>query len=339
MTLKLNQYDHLPIGFIDCQPQTLHTLLPGPCLIHLPGRKEERLFISILQHGNEEVGLLAVQSLLKKYSTLTLPRPISIFVSNVDAARQGVRRLENQPDYNRVWPSTQLENSPEKAIMQEVYDVMAKEKLFASIDLHNNTGLNPHYACINKTTPQFLHLASLFSRTVVYFTNPTGVQSMAFSSLCPSTTLECGPAGSQHGVEHAVEFLDACLHLNNLNLHSPDKYEINLFHTVAIVKVPAHLSLGVDDAQADISLLHDIEKYNFTELPAGTPIARVNPDKQSLFEIKDERGKDISQNFLTIEDDEIRLKCAVMPSMLTINEAAIRQDCLGYFMERYPLAN
>ena len=335
--MKLNIYQHLPNDFLSCQPNTLYKVLPGPSLIHLPGRKQDRLFVSILLHGNEEVGLLAIQGLLEKYKERQLPRALSIFVGNVEAARQGVRRLDDQPDYNRVWPTTTLEDCIEADVMRQVVDNMAKETLFASVDLHNNIGLNPHYACINQITPPFLHLANLFSRTVVYFTNPKGVQSMAMSKLCPATTLECGPAGSMHGVEHAIEYLDACLHLHELEHHTLIPEDINLYHTVAIVKVPPHYSLGVEDNNADISLLHDIEKYNFTELTPGTALANVKPGSQNIFELLDENNRNVSSDYLTIEDNQIKLACSVMPSMLTINEAAIRQDCLGYFMERYPL--
>jgi len=31
------------------------------------------------------------------------------------------------------------------------------------------------------------------------------------------------------------------------------------------------------------------------------------------------------------------LRTPIMPSMLTVNERAIRQDCLCYLMERYPV--
>ena len=56
-----------------------------------------------------------------------------------------------------------------------------------------------------------------------------------------------------------------------------------------------------------------------------------------IYLLLDENNNEVSSNYLTTQDNEIRLTCSVMPSMLTINEAAIRQDCLGYFMERYPL--
>ena len=65
----------------------------------------------------------------------------------------------------------------------------------ACIDIHNNTGLNPHYAAVNRIRSDYLRLASLFSTKVAYFTIPMGTLSHSMSEFCPSLTLECGQAG------------------------------------------------------------------------------------------------------------------------------------------------
>jgi hypothetical protein len=36
-----------------------------------------------------------------------------------------------------------------------------------------------------------------------------------------------------------------------------------------------------------------------------------------------------------VVDGKIRLRVPVMPSMLTLDERVVRQDCLCYLMERY----
>ena len=108
----------------------------------------------------------------------------------------------------------------------------------------HNTGINPHYACINRVDNRFLQLASLFSRTVVYFIRPLGVQSMAMSSVCPAVTRECGKPSHEYGTEHAREYLDACLHMSAIPEHPVASHDVDLFHTVAIVKVPDGVSFG-----------------------------------------------------------------------------------------------
>ena len=57
-------------------------------------------------------------------------------------------------------------------MMRDVVAQMRLRRVFASIDIHNNTGSTQHYACVNRLDPPFLHLATLFSRTVVYFRRP-----------------------------------------------------------------------------------------------------------------------------------------------------------------------
>ncbi|RLA31012.1 MAG: peptidase M14, partial [Gammaproteobacteria bacterium] len=196
--------DRLPDGFLDCAAQDLHRLLPGPTLYLLEGRREPALFVSVLQHGNEDTGLHAVQSLLRRYQPgggdQPLPRSLALFVGNVTAARHGARQLAGQPDYNRIWPGGEDRESAEARMMQQVVDTLRPRGLFASVDVHNNTGLNPHYACVNRVDNRFFHLATLFGRTVVYFIRPTGVQSMAMAELCPAVTLECGQIGQLLGV-------------------------------------------------------------------------------------------------------------------------------------------
>ena len=82
--------------------------------------------------------------------------PFQSFFGNVSAAKTGVRRLVGQADYNRIWPGTQLSACPETRMASDIVGVMTQKPLFASVDIHNNTGLNPHYSCINKLGAQFI---------------------------------------------------------------------------------------------------------------------------------------------------------------------------------------
>jgi len=327
--------DHLPEHFLDTEAIHLDELLPGPTLIHLQGRRKEPLFVSILLHGNEITGLHAVQDLLRKYQTRELPRSLSLFVGNVGAAKQGQRRLEGQPDYNRVWPGTEVPDCAETKMMQQVIDSMRGLNVFASIDVHNNTGINPHYACVNVIDDRFFHLATLFSRIVVYFTRPVGVQSHAFASLCPAVTIECGKVGQQHAEQHAMEYLDAALHLSEIPDHKIPEADIDLFHTLAIIKVPEHASFSFNGDEKDISFDSDIDHLNFQELRVGTRIGRICQNANARLEAWDNNGNDIGDELFSYDNGEILTRKRLMPSMLTLNEKVIQQDCLCYVMERY----
>jgi succinylglutamate desuccinylase len=333
----LKQYDSLPQSLLDLPAWRLHELLPGPSLIHLPGRRPEPLFVSVLLHGNEDTGWLAAQSVLKKFQSAELPRAMSLFIGNVEAARAGLRRLDHQPDYNRVWPGGEATQNAEGEVMRQVVDEMRRRGAFASIDIHNNTGLNPHYACVNRLDPHFLHLATLFSRIVVYFIRPQGVQSAAFAELCPSVTVECGKPGTPGSVEHAAAYIEACLHLSEFPAHPVAQHDIDLFHTVATVKVPEEVSFDFGVAAADISFVPELDHYNFRELSRGELLGHLAAGSQARLSVQDEQGEDVGARLFDYREGEITLRQALMPAMLTRDERVIRQDCLCYLMERIGL--
>ena len=330
----LNEIEHVPEGLLEAPVELLAELLGGPTLIHLPGRRPEPLFVTVLAHGNESTGFYAVQSLLQKYQGRDLPRALSIFIGNVTAASQGQRFLDGQTDYNRVWPGTDVRDIPEVQMMQQVVDSMQARKAFASIDVHNNTGINPHYGCINRVDNQFLHLAAQFSRTVVYFIRPLGVQSMAMSYVCPAVTIECGKPEHEYGMAHARDYIDSCLHMSELPQHPVASHDVDLFHTVAVVKIPTDVSFGFDGSAVDLQLNGNLDHLNFRELPAGTELGRVRPGAVVGLDVTDDNNQSVYDRYFSIRDDALVTARPLMPSMLTLDETIIRQDCLGYLMER-----
>lgn len=332
--MTLTQYDAMPSGLMALDAACLGKVLRGPTLIHLPGRRERPLFVSVLLHGNEDTGWLAAQSVLQKYAGAELPRALSLFIGNVEAARTGQRRLDGQPDYNRVWPGGDEMHSAEAAVMRQVVDAMRERDVFASIDIHNNTGVNPHYACVNRLDHAFLHLALLFSRIVVYFVLPRGVQSAAFAELCPAVTVECGKPGTPGSVEHAAAFMDACLNLSAFPGHSVPPQDIDLFHTVATVRVPGHASFGFNSPSADIDFVAELDHYNFRELARGNLLGRVRPGSSARLQALDESGDEVGPSLFDYSKGIITLRQPLMPAMLTRDERIIRQDCLCYLMER-----
>lgn len=336
-TPNIKQLNYLPEGLLEVSSKELHTILPEPTLIHLPGKHPAPLFVSVLLHGNEPTGFMALQLLLKKYQDKQLPRSLSVFFGNVTAASCNLRRLDKQPDYNRIWPGTELPDCAETALAQEIFAVMKRRNVFASVDVHNNTGLNPHYACINSLDNPFLQLASLFGRLIVYFIRPKGVQSDAFAQICPSVTLECGRPDQQHGLEHALEFLNSCLRLTELPQHQILPQDIDLFHTVAQVKIDERVNFSFTQADTDLLLNEDLERMNFTEISSGTILGTVKNNAAMPLVAKDEHGNDVTDLFFSLENDQLQINRLTMPSMLTLDERVIRQDCLCYLMERIHL--
>lgn len=331
--MQLARPDHLPDAFLTCPSTELNNLLGGPTLVHLKGRRDPPLFLTILQHGNEPVGFHAVQRILRKYQDSELPRSVWLFISNVAAAEQGARVLDHQQDFNRVWPGTELPDCPEGRIMREVVDTVTAGPLFLSIDLHNNTGRNPHYGCINRLDPEFLQLASLFGRTAVYFRQPVGVQSLAMSDHCPAITIECGKPEDESGIDHATGFIDDCLHMHHLPDHDPASGDLILLRTHATVKIRPEREFGFADDSTDVRFRPDLDRFNFGLIRKGEPLAELASDGELPLTATLDNGQDIGSELFHMREGKLIASVDIIPSMATTNAAIARQDCLFYVME------
>jgi len=334
--MQVTYLNEIPAGFLDLDPRDFHTIFSGPTIIELAGVEKQPLFISTLLHGNETSGIFALQMLLKKYcaGNETLPRSVIIFLGNLSAAKDNLRALDGQPDYNRIWGEG---DTDVHTMAQEVKQFAKNKNIFACIDIHNNTGWNPYYGCINTLENQFLNLTKLFSRRVVYFIRPTEVLSIAFKEFTTAITLECGQSGDMMGIQRCVDFLEAVLLLDKIDDSPISNDEVSVFHSVAAVKVPDSSSMGFTaNAQTDFRFVPNLESLNFMELPEHSLIGWRSSSAHKLI-VADEKGNDVADQFINYDGHEIRIKRPIVPSMLNVDERIIRQDCLGYFMQRYQL--
>ena len=339
--------NELPDGFFAARAKDLKSLLGGPTLFEFDGVVDQPLFVSVLQHGNEPAGFEAIKTVLAKYAVpgsdgkRPLPRSLRLFVGNVDAAERGERMLDGQPDYNRNWPGCEPDGSPEQKMLADLTQRMRDQKIFASLDIHNNTGLNPHYACINRLSRDWFYLATMFSHNVTYFVLPKGVQSLAFNEFCPSVTVECGKSGDAAGEAHAAEYIDACLHLHAFPEHPFPPHDIDLFHTIARVRVPEGIEFSCHSTHVPLAFNPRMESWNFTELEPGAEFCQFkgseNGEDEFPLIVEPELGENTWSDYFEVRDHRVLTKKPLMPSMLTLDERVVRQDCLCYLMERIPL--
>lgn len=326
--------DRLPDGFLDNPAHRLKDILPRPTLFDLRGRDPRPLFVSTLLHGNETSGLAAVQEVLRRHAARGLNRSLILFIGNVEAAAENVRTLPGQRDFNRVWPGTAFPDDPLAHMARWIYDYVRTRGAFAAVDIHNNTGFNPHYSCISKLQPQYVALAQLFSRIVVHFQRPRGTCATAFAELCPAITVECGKSDLEAGAEHVVELLEACLSIVELPDHPPASHDIELLRTCAIVKPPAGASFSFDGTPADFLFRPDIDHLNFSELDVGASFGALG-DEHARLEVLPGDGFDLQPvNYFDYAGGEIRLARPAIPAMLTVDRRAVEQDCLCYLMRR-----
>ena len=327
----LKVLDHLPPGLADCPAEGLEEVLGGPTLLHLPGERPDPLFLSVLLHGNEIAGWEAVRGILRDFSEARLPRSLSVLIGNVKAARLGLRRLDDQPDYNRIWDGG---DSPEHQMARQVVEEMRRRSPIASIDVHNTTGPNPHYACVNWLDGRSLYLAQRFSRTAVYFRALLGMQSMAFSELCPSVTIECGLPESPEGIVHAKAYLEQRLFEESIPDHQPSADELELFHTRARVRIPEGLSFSFQSRDFDFYMPEALVERNFQELAEGTAVGEWGEGVHPRLRVEDEQGKDVFDMYFENQGRQLMVRQPFFLSMLTTREKIVEQDCLCYIMER-----
>ena len=335
--MTLTELDHIPAGLLERPASALHQVLEGPVLIHLEGRNPQPLFVSVLQHGNEVTGWDAVRRLLGGGSAQKpLPRSLTLLIGNTLAARHRLRRLDDQLDYNRCWPGGTDIDPGYAALFRRLHDRLLELRPLACIDVHNNTGLNPHYAAVNRIRSDYLRLASLFSSKVAYFTMPGGTLSHSMSEFCPSLTLECGQAGEIHGTDHSLAYLEACLHLEEISLTPVDADAVHLFHMVATVNVPQDVLFGFGRVPTDVAFRENLDALNFRELPVGISLGELHDCPAQPLIATDVDGTDITERYFRFDNRQIETVREIMPSMLTLDRRVIQQDCLCYLMERLP---
>jgi hypothetical protein len=322
----------LPDGFFDISCANIRSLFPNPTLVHLDGKDPNFLFISILLHGNEYSGLKVMQKILAEHAQ-DLPRSILMFIGNVRAAEANRRYLPDQQDYNRCWPGTELEPSATSQMMQRVVEIAHGLPLFAAIDIHNNTGKNPHYACITDPNMQNQNLAARFNRVGMVF-NHKGVSTMAFDGICPAITLECGLPGDPQGIEHACRFVEGMLTLDELPQSQPTRHALHLVESHLTLNIPEHISFAFDPAaDADLRFENDFEDRNFTLFDPQQVFGYTRVERP--LSITDTDGHDVTDEILRVEKGRIYLNNTMMPAMITRDRLVIRQDCLCHLLQDY----
>ena len=328
--MKLNILKEFPEELLHIGPKNIHEILGGPTLFHLAGDGDDALFLSILLHANETSSFFVLQRLIKKYKNKKLPRTLIVFVGNTYAAAESMRHLPGQADFNRIWEEGE---AAENKMALDVIAYAKENNLFASIDIHNNTGKNPLYGCVNVANEEFLNLASHFGEHTVYFTEPHNVQSMAFSKICPSTTIEAGLPGSETGIEAAFKFVDDILKAKKL-IRNPRRPSSEVFHTIARIKVSPEARVDFEndkDSEADLSFHSNIDTQNFTIIPKNTHVGYAK--NLNLVWVEANDGTIITDEFLKIVDGELLTNRLFIPSMFTKDIYVMKEDCLGYVME------
>jgi hypothetical protein len=99
------------------------------------------------------------------------------------------------------------------------------------------------------------------------------------------------------------------------------------------VKVLDGVNFSFSDNYAELLLEPDLESLNFTEISPGTAFGKTENGTLPLIAFNED-GQEVTERYFCIEDGQLRINRSTMPSMLTLDEQVIKQDCLCYLMER-----
>lgn len=334
--MNFNVMNQLPDGFFSVHPTNLNTIFEGPTLIHLNYERKETVLISVMLHGNEHSGFYAIQKYLKVIDTQKEKpeRNISILIGNVEAAAENLRFLDGQKDLNRIWSDG---DSEEEVWAQKIYKEMSDKNLFAAIDLHNNTGKNPHYCAVTCLEENTLRLASIFDGNILYFTDPKEVFSNYFSSLCPSLTVEAGQSGDQIGISKIILLVEKVLSLSSYkDMGTLEKLMEGkkVYESFGKIKLPEGASISFSDEVADFNFPSDIEKFNFNSVYVGEIFGRANNIEQHLL-VYDKNNELVGESYFKYVGTKIVSIEEFYPAMITTDSKIIKQDCLCYILRNF----
>lgn len=329
LEFRLDRFEHLPGAIARTAARDVRSVFPESAIIELEGRDKQPVFMAALVHGNETVGWEALKKLQVWMQTHTLPRSLMIFIGNVRAAEMQTRFVPGRPDYNRIWDGGE---TPEHDLARRVKEIALAAKPFAAIDLHNNTGANPLYALVHHRRPADLQLASLFAPHAMWTRNPPNTLSEALSAVCPAITAECGQWGVAAHEDAAFNLILDTLHIDHWRGQAD--LDLDLYKVTGRIEIAPDASIVFEHgAPGDIQLPANLEKWNFFDRPAGSTFARLL-NGGDVIRVCDDEGQDVTGDVFRQDGDRILLTRDFTPAMLTVNEQAIRADCLGYLMEK-----
>ncbi|MGI9333632.1 MAG: peptidase M14 [Gammaproteobacteria bacterium] len=344
----------LPPGLLDAPPTDLYRRLTGPTLIHIEGERREPLVLAALLHGNETSAWSVLREL---FAAGTPPaRSVLLFVGNVAAARAGLRNLDGQPDFNRIWlgragDGSHQSDAPEYSVAMQVLEAVHERAPYACVDLHNTTGRNPHHVGVARRDPLTLALARRFSPYTLYAEQPDTTLVNALSATCPAFTLECGQPGDAAGIAEAVAFVREIMASDSLAALAESPISRStavcggaqpkpaLYRTIATVTARDSLSIAFtgtdsDDAGVDVRFVADIDRHNFRDMRAGEVLAVVRNGHRKVLEVKDFAGNDVTDRYFRVDGGALLSSAPLFPALLTTDARIVHQDCLCYLMDR-----
>jgi hypothetical protein len=200
------------------------------------------------------------------------------------------------------------------------------------VDLHNNTGHNPAYGVGYVLDDAHLNLVALFASRYVLSDLSLGTLVEA-ATAWPSVVIECGRAGDAVADAVALAGLARFTSLESLCLDEPRCAPVQILRDPVRVTIRNGTCVGFAEAPlftADLTLRHNLDHHNFSELPAGTEIGWVHDASVPPLEARGASGIDQSPELFTVDRGVLRTARPMIPIMMTLDVDIAKSDCLFY---------
>ena len=84
---------------------------------------------------------------------------------------------------------------------------------------------------------------------------------------------------------------------------------------------------------ADLTLVSDIDRHNFTPVMPGAPVGWVAPGAPWPLEARGADGEDLSRDLFVARGGRLETRRGIIPIMMTTDATVALSDCLFYVVQ------
>jgi hypothetical protein len=316
-------------------------ILGKPTWITIKGKDNSRLRVVVtLLHGNEPSGVKAIHRWLS--GPATPATNMAFFIGYVDAALEPPsfthRFLPGERDLNRCFVAPH--EGQQEQLAFALIEILQSHKPEAVFDLHNTSSNSEPFAVTFMDSVPVRQLSTLITHNLLLMQTRLGTLVEHSKPEMPIITIEFGKGTDPRSDHLAVELLDKLIRLETIFSHEHDA--LRLLRDPIRLELQSGCTVAYSDspvANADVTILHSIDTYNFLDLAAHTIIGWIHDRPEDVLRAHSTDGESILRELFTFEEGKIRTSQKMTLSMATTDPAIAAGDCLAYLIPMAETAN